>query len=93
MNRLLFFSRVALLCNVCFAFMVVARNIHFNFSNGFITGTILVLGIAAVFVNLFVSLFWLLALVRRKGSVPVWMGALNLIFLFVELIATFIYLV
>jgi hypothetical protein len=73
--------------------MVVARNVHFNFSNGFVTGTILVLGIAALFVNFLVSMFWLLALARRKGNVPVWMGAINLIFLLVEIIATFIYLV
>ena len=92
MQSLIFFSRVAFICNVCFVFVWVMRYypILKEGQQGHAVGTIVILGLVVAFVlNVIVNLFVLLCMVQRKPvwkHFPSWLLIANFLFLLSQLI-------
>lgn len=84
MPKLLFFSRVALLCNLCF---LVTFFLHYSpgLRDGFFVSTVVVLGlVVAVVLNAVVNLIYLLVKTTGKPIgrfVPRWLIVTNFLFL------------
>jgi len=92
MRRLLFFSRVAFICNIFFvvAFSIQLRNwIH----DEQIGSTVVLLGyIMGVPLNVIVNLFYLGFWISRKKfwqTVPSWLITANILFLVIQVIYFF----
>jgi hypothetical protein len=89
MRNLLFFSRVAFICNVCFALTWLMR-CYPSLQQGQVTSTVLILGIAvAGILNILVSLAIIVLLVRSKrvwAHFPRWLIIINFLFLIPQLI-------
>ena len=94
MKLLIFFSRVAFICNLFFLATVILRFVELSKKNTeggndilgsqFITATVVVLGYSAIFLNALLFFAYLLFLGRNKvkgGRLPVWLMVSNIIFL------------
>lgn len=89
MRVLLFFSRIALICNVCYVFSVIARYFSVEQLPAFLVSTLVVLGFFAIFLNIIASFLWLVSVVIRKKIIPVSLGIVNLIFLIAQIFNSF----
>ncbi|MEP7258327.1 MAG: hypothetical protein ABI687_08065 [Flavitalea sp.] len=92
MHKLLFFSRVAFICNCCFG---VTFLLHYFpvLPNGWITSTIIVLGnLLAIVINGLINILYVILTIREKGlpkSVPPWLLIANFLFFLFQLILLF----
>lgn len=83
MPKLLFFSRVALLCNLSF---VVAFLMHYSpkVSNGFVPSTIIILGfVLSIVINILINMLYILITLADKPIshfVPQWLIITNFLF-------------
>ncbi|WP_276482213.1 hypothetical protein [Paraflavitalea pollutisoli] len=89
MPKLLFFSRVAFICNICFLLTWVMRYGP-PIPQGHVATTVLILGIGlSVFLNVIINLFIIVLLVQRKLQKehnPQWLAIANALFLIAQLI-------
>lgn len=89
MPRLLFFSRVAFICNICFLLTWVMRYGP-PIPQGHVATTVLILGIGlSVFLNVIINLFIIVLLAQRKlqkEHIPQWLVIANALFLIAQLI-------
>ena len=89
MPKLLFFTRVAFLCNCCFALALMIHYIPF-ISNGIIPSTLIIAGnVLAIVVNILIHMLYIILLTadRRLSSyIPLWLLFTNFLFLIVQLI-------
>lgn len=88
MQALLFFSRVAFICNGCF---ILAMAFYFlPVGNGHVVSTIRVMGLLlAVVLNIIVNLFIIVLLLWRKPLwplIPKWVVIFNLVCLIPQII-------
>lgn len=89
MPKLLFFSRVALLCNICF---LITFSIHYLpfFSNGIIPSTIIVMGnVLAIVINVLINILYVLITLADKPIskfVPKWIIIVNFLFFIAQAI-------
>jgi len=91
MRWLLFINRIALICNVCFIAMYVLKMVKGIESYQFFTGTIVILGYLAIWVNLITilitAIFYILG---KKRLVPTYLFLLNIFFFLIEYYQFFI---
>lgn len=89
MPKLLFFSRVAFICNICFLLTWVMR-FGPPIPQGHIATTILILGIGlSVFLNVIINFIIIILLAQRRlqqANIPVWLAVANALFLIAQLI-------
>ncbi|MBL7700257.1 MAG: hypothetical protein JNK79_18980 [Chitinophagaceae bacterium] len=92
MPKLLFFSRVAFLCNVCFLATFLLRYAP-ELKNGMIVSTVVVLGlVVAIVLNTVVNLLYFLVIMANKPIrtfVPLWLVIINFLFLVFQAILLF----
>lgn len=86
MRGLLFISRVALVCNICYLFTVLARYFKLVNIQKDVVSTIVVLGITGIFLNFFVNMAWITTVALKKKSIPVSIAIINLLFLIFQLL-------
>lgn len=87
MRWILFLARVTLLCNFCFALSMVIRYTGDFIKNKDINSYIIILGLVAVVVNLFLNILQVILLLsQKKFLVPSWLLITNFIFLVMEII-------
>lgn len=83
MPRLLFFSRVAFICNICFVF-TLAMHYTQQMNSGFFASTIIIIGLVlSIVINALVnaaSLFLLVAGKHLTHHVPLWLAVINFLF-------------
>lgn len=89
MSRLLFFSRVAFLCNICFLITFLVRYVP-ALKEGFLISTIIVIGLVmSIVINLIINLFYLLIIVADKpisNYIPIWLVVINFLFFVFQII-------
>lgn len=89
MRKLLFFSRVAFICNVCFVLAWLMKYLP-PIQQEHIASTILVLGLGLSFIlNVIINLFIIVFLLQRKpvwGEIPRWLIIANVAVLIPQLI-------
>lgn len=90
MPKLLFFSRVALLCNLCFLLTYLMRYVP-QLKEGFFVSTIIITGLVlSIVINFIVNLLYMLIkLGYRKpltAYVPAWLAITNFLFFVVQAI-------
>jgi len=84
MRWLLLISRIGFLCNICYAFSVIARYINLKSLNQDVVATIVVLGVVSILLNTIVNVLWLYTLIRQQKVVPVFLGISNFLFLILQ---------
>lgn len=89
MRLILLFSRLALICNICYLVTVIARYFNIEQFPKFIVSTIVVLGFIAIFLNIMVSLLFIISLLFTKKRNPLIIGVINLMFLIFQFVNTF----
>jgi hypothetical protein len=91
MRWLLFISRVALLCNLCFIVCVTIRYTHDFINNQDVNNYIIILGWYASFViNFIVNILSVIMLIQKKDTlVPLWLTTVNLLFFIFQVIYFF----
>ena len=88
MRKLLFFSRVAFICNVCFLVTFLMQYSSWLPSHVF-SSTLLILGnVFALFMNFGVNVFYGILLLNRKEllEIPRWLIISNFLFFIIQLI-------
>ncbi len=96
-----FFSKIAFISNLGFIAFIILGYVEFNQKKSglqdnliplpFVTGTLVVLGIMALFINIVFCIFSVYYLLRKKQQLmPVWILAANLIMLLVQVFYFFI---
>ena len=96
------FSRIAFICNVSFIIFIVLGYVEFNHKKtkggdnilplSFLTGTLVVLGQLAIFINLIFCLVSLgLLLAKKLSRAPRWLVITNFIMLLIQVYYFFIY--
>lgn len=89
MQKLLFFSRVAFICNICFVLAFLMKYVP-NLKDGFVSSTVLILGVGLAFgLNLLVNLTTGILLLQQKyreQPYPSWLIIANFLFLIPQLI-------
>ena len=89
MNTLRFFSRVALICNVCFLAAIVLLRMK-DPPSGMLTSMVMIMGtLLAIGFNVLVNAAYIWLLVARKPVrriVPGWLVVVNFLFLIPQLI-------
>ncbi|MDF2188777.1 hypothetical protein [Paraflavitalea sp. CAU 1676] len=89
MPKLLFFSRVAFICNICFLLTWFMRYLP-PVEPGHFASTIVILGIGlSVIMNVIINFFIIVLLLQRKlqkEHIPQWLAIANALFLIVQLI-------
>ena len=87
MQNLLFFFRFTFICNVCLLLSALSK-FWTILPEGFISSTVVVLGVGlAFFCNITANLVVLILILRRKGAVeyfPKWLIIANFLFLIPE---------
>jgi hypothetical protein len=92
MQNLIFFSRVAFICNVCFVFVWIMRfyPVLKEGQQGHLVSIVLILGILVAFVlNIIVNLIVLVYILQRKAvwkHFPSWLIIANFLFLLPQII-------
>ncbi|MBX2930489.1 MAG: hypothetical protein KF781_00925 [Chitinophagaceae bacterium] len=89
MRWLLFISRVALICNVCYVLSVIGRYFNVEQLHEDVVNTIVILGFVAVFLNILVTIIWLITVLITKKPVSLWLGIINVLFLVFQLLNAF----
>jgi hypothetical protein len=95
------FSKITLICNLSFIIFILLGYIELNNKKNkvganimplpFVTGTFVILGYLAVFINLVFCLIALAQLLSKKMTqVPLWLVIINFIFLLVQVCYFFI---
>jgi hypothetical protein len=83
MSKLLFFSRVALLCNICFVFAFLIRYVPV-LKDGLFVSTIIVIGLVlSIVINILVNIFYVIITMSNapvSRYVPRWLVATNFLF-------------
>lgn len=89
MQRLLFFSRVAFICNICFLLTWLMRYLP-PMQQGHIASTVVILGIGlSLILNVIINFFIIVLLLQRKPVkeyAPLWLVVANVLFLIAQLI-------
>lgn len=89
MQKLLFFSRVAFICNICFLLTWLMRYLP-PMQQGHIASTVVILGIGlSVILNVIINLFIIVGLFQKKPvkeHIPAWLAIANALFLVAQLI-------
>ncbi|MBO9571480.1 MAG: hypothetical protein J7497_04645 [Chitinophagaceae bacterium] len=89
MQKLLFLSRVALICNICFLASILLQHVPF-LSNGALSSTLIITGtVLAVVINILITALYVSLLIRRRpigNYVPYWLVAANLLIFVVQII-------
>ncbi|MEO6732798.1 MAG: hypothetical protein ABIN01_16365 [Ferruginibacter sp.] len=96
------FSRIAFICNISFVIFIILGYIELNNKKNktgdniiplpFVTGTLVILGQLAVFINLIFCLIVLTQRLQKKMiQIPQWLVIFNFIFLLVQVYYFFIY--
>ncbi|MBO9631757.1 MAG: hypothetical protein J7578_01470 [Chitinophagaceae bacterium] len=89
MRKLLFFCRVAFLCNICFLLAWLIQYLPVS-PHGHIASTIVVLGTGlAVILNIVVNFFVVISLLQKKNNwqlFPHWLIVCNFLFLLLQII-------
>jgi hypothetical protein len=89
MGKLLFFSRVAILCNICFLVTFLIRYVP-AFKEGFFISTIIIIGLVmSIVINVVINLFYLLIVLADKPIshyVPPWLVVINFLFFVFQVI-------
>ena len=89
MPKLMFFSRVALLCNVCFVLTFLVRYVP-SLKEGFFVSTIIIIGLVlSIVINVIINLLYLLVVAAGKpigNFVPVWLAIINFLFFVLQAI-------
>lgn len=87
MQNLLFFFRITFICNVCLLLSALSK-FWAILPEGFISSTVVVLGVGlAFFFNIAANLLLLVLLLRRKAALenfPKWLIIANFLFLIPE---------
>jgi hypothetical protein len=91
MRWLLFISRLALLCNLCFTICIVIRYTHDFIRSENVNNYIIILGWYSSFIiNFFVNIFSVVLLFRgKKILIPVWLSIVNFLFFVIQVIYFF----
>ena len=96
------FSRITFLCNISFLLFIILRYVEFATKGEkgndnlvqlpFITGTLVILGQLAVFINFIFCLVVLaMKIMKRVQLVPRWLVMVNVVFFLVQVFFFFIY--
>ena len=89
MQKLLFFSRVTFICNICFVISWFLQYSPFS-PQGNVASTVVVLGVGvAIFLSVTVNFFVAIALLQKKRfpeHFPRWLIIANFLFLILQLI-------
>lgn len=89
MQKLLFLSRVALICNICFLVTILLQYIPF-LSNGAVSSTLIITGsVLAGIINIIVTALVIFLLVTRRpvsNYVPSWLLITNLLIFVVQIL-------
>jgi hypothetical protein len=89
MTKLLFLSRVALLCNICFVITLLMHYVPV-LSQGVITSTVIILGtVMAIVINALMNFLYLIIALsgqRLQNLVPLWIIIINFLFLILQAI-------
>ena len=89
MQKLLFFSRVALICNICFLVTILLRFMPF-LDNGAVSSTLIISGsVLSIIINsLLVLTYILLTVIRRplRHYVPGWLVITNFLIFVLQVI-------
>ena len=89
MSRLLFFSRVAFLCNICFLITFIIRYVPV-LKEGFFVSTVIVIGLVmSIVINVIVNVVYLVIVVTGKPVrhyVPLWLVLTNFLFFVLQVI-------
>jgi hypothetical protein len=84
MSKLLFFSRVAFICNICFVITFIIRYVPF-LEEGFVLSTIVVTGLVlSIIINFIVNLFYCIMMAGYQTPIwkyiPKWLLITNFLF-------------
>lgn len=91
MRWLLFISRVAFLCNICFILCMLMLYFKDFVHNQSINNYIIILGYSGFFLNLFLNFFIVKALYGKKQTfIPAWLVVFNLFVFILQVIYFFI---
>lgn len=89
MRKLLFFSRVAFICNICFLLTWFMRYLP-PMQQGHFASTIVILGIGlSIILNVIINFFIIVALFQKKPvkeHIPAWLAIANAVFMIAQLI-------
>ena len=89
MQKLLFFSRVALICNICFLVTALLRFVPF-LDNGALSSTLIITGsVLAILINSLLVLLYIILLITRrpiKNYVPAWLVITNFLIFVLQII-------
>ena len=96
------FSRITFLCNISFLLFIILRYVETSAKDEkgndnlvqlpFVTGTLVILGQLAVFINFIFCLVVLAMLIlKRVQPVPRWLVMVNVLFFLVQVFFFFIY--
>lgn len=91
MRWLLFISRVTFICNLCYILSVIGRYFNLEQLHEHVVSTIVILGFIAVFLNILVTIIWLISIFLGKKFIPTWLGIVNLLCLIFQLVNAFYY--
>ena len=89
MRKLLFFSRVAFICNICFAAVSLMHYVPV-LANGIVPSVFIILGtVMAIALNILMNILYLVLAVGRSpllSETPGWLIAVNFSFLLIQII-------
>ena len=96
------FSRITFLCNLSFLLFIILQYVELNSKKNnsndgiiplpFLTGTLVILGQLAIFINFIFCLILVIFMLRKKVlPVPRWLVIVNFIFLLLQVFYFFIY--
>jgi hypothetical protein len=89
MTKLLFLSRVALICNVCFLATLALHYVPVV-AQGVVSSTVIILGtVMAIVINALMNFLYLVIAIsgtRLQKLVPVWLIIVNFLFLILQAI-------
>jgi hypothetical protein len=86
MRWLLFISRIGFLCNICYAFSIIARYINLKLLHQDVVATIVVLGVVSILLNIIINIFWVISLIRKQKLLSFFLGFSNFVFLILQLL-------
>ena len=91
MRWLLFISRLALLCNICFLICIIIQRTHDFIGIETVNSYIISLGwFVSPFLNLFATIYLIVGLLRKKNTLPIWLAITNALFLLLQFFVHFI---
>ena len=89
MPKILFLSRVALICNICFLITLLMHYIP-AIASGIFSSTLIILGtVMAIVINVLMNILYLIIVfygMPIRKFVPVWLISVNFLFLILQVI-------